>query len=163
MPQFDPAVWPPQAFWLIVTFAVMCLLAKYVIIPRVAAAVDGREGRIDASLRRAEALKQEADAALAAYERTMAAARDQAHELVRTVREQAAAEAATQSAALNATLSKQIADAEARIHAARTQALASVRELASGVAGAAVERLLGQPMDARAVATAVDAALGGRP
>jgi F-type H+-transporting ATPase subunit b len=162
MPQFDPAVWPPQAFWLIVTFAVMCLLAKYVIIPRVAAAVDDREGRISASLHRAETLKQEADAALAAYERTMADARAQAHDLVRAVRERADAEAAEQSAALNATLTKQIADAEARIHDARTQALASVRDVASGVAAAAIERLLGQPMDARTVTSAVDTALEDR-
>jgi F-type H+-transporting ATPase subunit b len=156
MPQFDPAVWPTQLFWLAVSFVVLYLLMARVALPRISSILEEREFRIGDSLRRAESLKQDAEAAVAAYEKLMADARAKAQEQVHSVRESAARDAAERHAELNDRLSAEVAAAETRIAAARDHAIGELRGLAVEVAGAAVERLAGEKLDAATVGKAVD-------
>lgn len=162
MPQFDPAVWMPQLVWLAITFGLLYLLMSRLALPRVADVLEEREQRISESLRRAERLKESAEEAVATYEKTIADVRAKAAEEVRTARERAAEEAAARHAELGERLSQEIEAAEARIHQAQSTALAGLREVATVVAGAAVERLIGTKVEAAAVAAAVDGALLGR-
>jgi F-type H+-transporting ATPase subunit b len=155
MPQFDPAVWPTQLFWLAVIFVVLYLLMSRVALPRVAEVLEEREVRISDRLRKAETLKHDAEDAIAAYETSMAAARTQAHEQLRQAHEAAAAEAAARQAELAATLSSDLEAAEARIGAARDQAIAGLRDMAGELVGSVVERLTGEKPDAGAVKAAV--------
>ncbi|MGZ8996542.1 MAG: F0F1 ATP synthase subunit B family protein [Rhodospirillales bacterium] len=156
MPQFDPAVWPTQLFWLTVSFVVLYLLMARVALPRISAILEERDFRIGDSLRRAEGLKQDAEAAVAAYEKLMVDARTKAQEQVHSVRERAARDAAERHAELNDRLSAEVAAAETRIAAARDQAIGELRGLAVEVAGAAVERLAGERLDPVTVGRAVD-------
>jgi F-type H+-transporting ATPase subunit b len=162
MPQFDPAVWSPQLVWLAISFVALYLLMSRVALPRVAEVLEEREFRINESLRKAEALKESAEDAVAAYEKMMADARAKAHEQLRHVRERAAAEAAERHTQLNERLALQISEAEARIAAARTEAVTNIREVAVSVTGAILQRLIGQSADKRSVAAAVDAVIGGK-
>ena len=162
MPQFDPAVWTPQLVWLAISFIVLYLLMAKVALPRVTEVLEEREERINESLRRAEMLRLRAEDAIAAYERTIADVRARAAEEVRTAREQAAADSAERNARLSEQLAREIGAAEERIHRARAAAIAGLRDVAITVSGAAVERLVGQHVDAKAVASVVDAVLEAR-
>ena len=162
MPQFDPAVWTPQLVWLAISFIVLYVLMAKVALPRVTEVLEEREERINESLRRAEMLRLRAEDAIAAYERTIADVRAQAAEEVRMAREQAAADSAERNARLSERLMREIGAAEERIHGARAAAIAGLRDVAITVSGAAVERLVGQRVDAKAVASVVDAVLGAR-
>lgn len=162
MPQFDPAVWPPQLIWLAISFIALYYLMARVALPKVAEVLEEREFRINESLRKAEALKLQAEDAVAAYDKLMADARAKAADQLSTVRERAAAEAAERHAQLNDRLSKQVADAEQRIADARGQAVTHIRDVAMTVTSAAIERLIGQPVDSASVSSAVDSALGGK-
>lgn len=159
MPQFDPAVWEPQLVWMAITFVVLYLLMSKVALPRVGEVLEEREQRINLSLRRAEDLKAKAEDAVAEYERTIADVRAKAADEVRGAREQAMAKATEQHEELAARLADEVSAAEERIHQARSAAIAGLRDLASVVAGAAVERLIGQKIEPAAVNTAVDACL----
>lgn len=161
MPQFDPAVWPPQLVWLAISFVILYLLMARVALPRVADVLEEREFRINDGLRKAEALKEQAEDAVAAYEKMMADARAKAQEQIRSVRERAAAEAAERNAELTERLTNLIAQSEARIASAREDALANVRTIAVDVAEAVAARLIGK-VDTGSVRTAVDAVLGGK-
>lgn len=158
MPQFDPAVWPPQLVWLAISFVLLYFLMAKIALPRVSQVLEEREFRINESLRKADALKQSAEDAVAAYEKMMADARHKAQEQIRSVRERTAQEAAERQAELNERLAQQVAEAEARIGKARAEAVANVRDIAVGVAQAALQKLIGQA-DARSVGTAVDQVL----
>jgi F-type H+-transporting ATPase subunit b len=159
MPQFDPTVWSPQLVWLTVTFIVLYLLMARFALPRISGILEEREFRISDSLRRAESLKLDAEAAVAAYEKLMADARAKAQDQVRTVRERAARDAAERHAELNDRLGAEVAAAEARIATARDEAVAELRGLGVDVATAAVERLTGEQLDAATVGKAVDGAM----
>ena len=78
------------------------------------------------TLEKAEKLKQDAEAVREAYEKTVAEGRNQAQETIRAASEKMAAEAAAQHATLTAKLNAQTSEAEARIGAAKEQALADI-------------------------------------
>lgn len=159
MPQFDPAVWVPQLIWLAITFVVLYLLMSRVALPRVSEVLEEREVRINESLRKAERLRLNAEDAIASYEKTIADVRAKAAEEVRAAREQAAAESAKRNAELNERLTAQISAAEQRINLARNAAIAGLRDVAVTVSGAAIERLIGQQVDQKSLASVVDSVL----
>ena len=162
MPQFDPAVWMPQLVWLGILFVVLYLLMAKVALPRVSEVLEEREERIDESLRKAEMLRLRAEDAVATYERTIADVRAKAAEEVRTARERSAADSAERNAQLSQRLASEIGAAEERIRRARDAAISGLRDVAITVSGAAVERLIDQRVEPKALASAVDAVLGAR-
>jgi F-type H+-transporting ATPase subunit b len=159
MPQFQPEFFSPQLVWLAITFILLYILMSRVALPRIGQVLEERERRINDNLRKAEMLRQQAEAAVAAYERRMADARAKAQETIHEVRERIAVEAAERHHQLNERLAGEIASGEARIAEARAKAVASVRDMAIEVAAAAAARLIGAPVNEAAVAGAVDQAI----
>lgn len=143
MPQFDPSSFPSQIFWLVVTFLLLFLFVRYVASPRMAATLEARRDRIEGDLDRAGALQKEAEEIEAEYEATLAETRAKAREIVRETSEAAKAQAAQAHQALGEKLTADIKAAEARIGEARKEAAARIEDVASEVARAATERLLG--------------------
>jgi F-type H+-transporting ATPase subunit b len=162
MPQLDYHTFVPQLVWLAISFVVLYILMASLGLPKVRAAIEGRRHHLDGDLGRAAALKEEAEAALAAYQKTLADARAAAQDTLRQTGEKLAADAAARQQQLTATLAEQIAAAEARIAAGKEQALADIRGIASDVGGAVVAKLTGAAPNPLAMNTAVGHALNGR-
>jgi F-type H+-transporting ATPase subunit b len=162
MPQLDYHTFVPQLVWLVISFVVLYVLMSRLALPKVKGALDGRRQHLAGDLDRAAALKEEAEAALAAYQKALADARAAAQETLRQTGEKLAAEAAERQRQLAATLAEQIAAAEQRIAAGKEQALGEIRGIAAEVGGAIVQKLTGAPPDARALTTAIGRALNGQ-
>ena len=162
MPQFDPAVFAPQLFWLLVTFGLLYFLMSRLALPRVGDILRNREERISGDLDKAEQLNKEAEDALEAYEQALADARARAHEIATETRARLQAQTEARQAEAEARLSAQAEEAEASIKAARDEALSNVQEIATDAATAIVTRLLGSAPDAGAVNSAVSSELQRR-
>src|SRR4051812_32124597 len=67
-PPFDSHTFPSQILWLVITFGLFYLFLKRVVIPRIGNILNVRANRIAQDLAQAGKLKDEADAAVAAYE-----------------------------------------------------------------------------------------------
>jgi F-type H+-transporting ATPase subunit b len=160
MPQLDFTTFPPQLFWLAVSFVVLYGLMRWLALPRVERVIAGRREHLHGDLTRAAELKAEAEAALAAYQKTLAEARAAAQATLRETGEKLAAEAAERQRRLSATLAEQIEAAERRIAAMKEEALAEVRDIATEVGGAVVEKLIGASADPAKLAAAVEHAAG---
>jgi F-type H+-transporting ATPase subunit b len=132
-----------QVFWLTLTFVTLYLLMSRIALPRVGNILDTRQRHIERDLADAKRLKDESDAAIAAYEQALADARARAQALASEAREKFAANAATARKELDAKLNTRIAEAEKVIADRRAAALANVQEIAVTAAAAIVERLLG--------------------
>ena len=161
MPQLNPAFFGTQLFWLVVTFVVLYLLLSRMALPGVKRVLKKREETISGDLTRAQKLKEEAEATLEAYRKSLADARADAQRLQREVTEAASAEAAKQQAAIAQRISAQVAEAERRILEQRNQAIAGLRAVATEVAQATLARLTGTTADAAQVDAAVARSLGG--
>jgi F-type H+-transporting ATPase subunit b len=159
MPQFDPAFFAPQLFWLAVTFITLYILMSKVALPKIGAVLDERQRKIDDNLDKAMQLKAEAEAAIAAYEKALAESRAHAHSVIKEASERLAKQADERTRELSAKLAEQIKAGEVRIAAAKEQALANVRDVALEVAAAAVARLVGASPDQGKLEAAIATAL----
>ncbi|MCK9992059.1 MAG: F-type H+-transporting ATPase subunit b [Alphaproteobacteria bacterium] len=159
MPQLVFADFAPQLVWLAITFTLLYLILARVALPRIATTLEKRRDVIANDLDEAGSLKRQAEEALKAYEAALAAARGRALAIVAETRQQLTAQADNEKAAMQASLAKRTAEAEARITAAKTAAMANVRQIASDTAAAIVGKLLGDTPDGAAANSAVDAAL----
>ena len=83
MPQLDVSTFLPQLVWLAITFIVLYLLMWKLGLPRVDAIIAARRKRLDDDLARATEIKAEAEAVIAAYQKTLAEARAQAQAAIK--------------------------------------------------------------------------------
>jgi F-type H+-transporting ATPase subunit b len=144
-PPFDPSSFASQLLWLGLSFGAFYLLMSRVAIPRIASILEVRRDRISRDLDEAQRLKEEADAAQAAYEHELAQARARAQSIARDAQDKTRAAADEEKARLEAGLAARLADAEARIAAIRGKALGEVGRIAGEAAGAIVRELTGKP------------------
>ncbi len=159
LPQLDVATFEPQIIWLAVSFVSLYLLMARVALPRISQVIDERQHKIDESLKKAEAIKIEAEAALEAYEKSLSEARDKAHDILRESHEQIANEAAKRHENLSRRLNEEIAEAEAAIAKAREKALGSIRGITMDVTRTAIRCLAGIELSEKDAAPTVDAAI----
>lgn len=154
-PPFQSVNFPSQLIWLAVTFVLLYVLMSRIALPRIAGILADRDKRIADDIAAANRLKEQSDAAHAAYEKALADARGRAQSIAGATREQQAAAAEATNKQLEAQLHERIAAAEQSIAASRTSAMSNVGGIASDTAAAIVERLIGQAPAAHEVAAAV--------
>ena len=157
-PPFDTSTFSSQLFWLLITFGVMMWLMSKLALPRVSEILEQRKTRIAGDLAQASKAQADADAASAAYDKTLADAKAGAQASAKAMNEKITAEAEARSAALEADLAKKLASAEERITATKTAAMGNVSSIAEEVTGNIVQQLTGKAPDAAAVKSAVAAA-----
>ena len=143
MPQLDPAVFPPQLVWLTISFVILYLVMARVVLPRIGDVIEARQDRIAHDLDAAASLETEAETALAEYEKSISAARSEARDVLVKAAEQRAGDAAARGAKLDARIAKRVRTAEARIAAAKQDALDNLAGVAGEIARAATEKLIG--------------------
>jgi F-type H+-transporting ATPase subunit b len=162
MPQLDITTFAPQLFWLAVLFIVLYLLMSRIGLPQLGGILAARRGRIEGDLAKAQQMKSEAEAVIAAYQRTLAEARADAQATLRETVERLNAAAAERQKKLADSLAAETATAERRIAAAKAEALAKLRDVAIDVARAAAQKVAGVEIDAARARTAVDEVLRER-
>jgi F-type H+-transporting ATPase subunit b len=158
-PPFRLDTLPSQLFWFAVTFVALYVLVARVGLPRIGGIIAARKGRIDSDLSAANRFKDEADAAMAAYEKALGEARARAQAIAGETRERLNAEAETSRKALEQRLNATLAESEKTIAATKARALTNVRGIALDAAAAIVTRLTGVAPGEASVADAVDGVL----
>lgn len=154
-PPMDATTFPSQIFWLVIFFALLYWLMSRVALPRMGAVLENRQKRIDGDLAKAQALKNETEAALASYEKALADARSKAQAIALETRNRIASEMDGERSAVEKTLGAKVAEAEARITAARTKAMADVTDVAAESAAEIVAELTGAKVTKAAASKAV--------
>ncbi len=142
-PPFDPSTFPSQLLWLAITFGALYLLMSKVALPRIGGILANRKALIDADLAAADASRQKTDAAIAAYEAALAAAKSKAQGIANETRETIQADLAAKRNAVEADLTSKVSAAEARITATKSEALTHVDEIATDAAQTVVTQLVG--------------------
>jgi F-type H+-transporting ATPase subunit b len=158
-PPFQKETFASQLLWLAVTFVLLYVLMSKVALPRIGGILAARTARIEGDLADAQRLKAESEAALAAYEKSLADARNRAQTIAGETRDKLHAQAEVRRKALEGELNAKLADADKQIAGTKAAAMANVRGIAVDAAAAIVERLIGTAPAGPAVEAAVDTAL----
>jgi F-type H+-transporting ATPase subunit b len=154
-PPFQSQHFPSQLFWLTLTFLLLYVLMARIALPRIGAIFAERSKRIAEDLAAAQGLKEQSEAANAAYEKALADARARAQSIANAMRERQASEAEAVQKRLEAELHERLAAAERSIAATQAAAMANVRTIAADAASAIVERLIGKAPAEQEVAAAL--------
>jgi F-type H+-transporting ATPase subunit b len=158
-PPFQGETFASQLVWLAIAFVVLYALVAKVALPRVGGIFAARRERVDSDVGEARRLREEADAALAAYEKALADAHGRGRSIASETHTRLVAEGEARRKALEAELNGKLAEAEKAIAATKQAAMTNVRSIAADAAAAIVERLIGSTPPEPTVAAAVDDAL----
>lgn len=158
-PPFNKETFASQLVWLVIFFVALYVIIWKLAIPQLGGIIEERSQRIDGDLAEAKRLKEQSDAAIAAYEKSLADARARAQALAGETRDKLNAEADQARKKLEAELNGRLAKAEETIAATKTAAMANVQGIAIDTASAIVERLTGTAPSGSAVQAAVADAL----
>lgn len=159
-PPFDSASFASQLLWLAITFGLFYMVMSKVIVPRIGGILETRRDRIAQDLDEANRLKEQSDAAIAAYEQELAAARKKAGDIAQGARDKAKAEADAERTTTEAALSARMAEAEVSIASIKAKALGEVDAIAEETATGIVKHLLGGAVTKAEVSAAIRDASG---
>ena len=143
-PPFDSTTFASQLLWLAITFGLFYWIMKNVAIPRIAGILEDRRDRIAGDLAEANRLKDETDAAIAAYEQALADARSKAHGIAEETRSKLKAEQEARREKAESELAGKLSAAETHISSIKTEALSQIGDIAGDTTTALVEVLMGK-------------------
>lgn len=154
MPQLDPSSFAPQLVWLAIAFIALYLVMDRLAVPAISDTLDRRQAKIQGDLDAAERANEETRALVAAYEKRLADAREEARRLMREQGEADSAVATERFNELAERLAREIEEAERRIAAQRDDVMAGLQSMAQDIGREVYGKLIGHPVD--------DAALGAK-
>jgi len=159
MPQLELHDFAPQLIWLVISFITLYFIMARVALPRIATVLEERRDRIASDLDMAEQLKQKTDEAIAAYEQSLAEARNSAHAIAQETRDKLSGEVDAEKTQVEKQIADKTSKAEARIAEAKTKAMTHVNEVAADTAETIVTQLIGGKLTKKEVSQAVSKAL----
>jgi F-type H+-transporting ATPase subunit b len=151
MPQLDLSTFTPQLFWLAISFATLYLFTARVTMPRIQKILETRRMHIESSLLKADELEAQAGLIRQEFEAFLSTTRNQAHDNVMQMINKVAVTSSQRKKDLNSMMVARIQSSEAHILRRKTQALDDIKDIAQTVAAQAVEKLIDQKVDPKAV------------
>ena len=133
-----------QIFWSLIFFGLVFFVIGRGMVPKVMATVEARDSQIATDLAAAQAARDAANAEQSSWAASVSRQREEAHGLI-----------------AGATIETRVADADARIAAARSSALGEIEAVAAEAAGEIASRLAGLTVDPTTTAAAVKEVLHG--
>src|ERR1700744_5602247 len=92
-PPFNKETFASQLVWFAIFFIALYVIISRLAIPRIGGIVEARRNRVEGDIAEANRLKDQSDAALKAYEKSLADARGRAQQLASEARDKLNAEA----------------------------------------------------------------------
>ena len=159
MPQISQAaaIYASQLFWLAIVFAAVYFGIGRAMVPKIERTIDDRNARIAADLVAAQEARDTARLSEEGYNTSLDAARGSALKLVADAKAKAAASTEAKVKAGNVDQERALADATARIGAAKFRALADIESTTVDAVEAIVGKLSGATPDRATVAARVKA------
>lgn len=159
-PAFETWHWASQAFWLIITFAILYLVLGRFILKKLAGTIERRSDTIVGALDEAHRLNEQAEEAQQALQLRLSEARAKARDTAAAAQDKVRAEIARQTEKNDREIEAKLEEAEARIGEMQERAMKEVRGIATETAAALVSALGGTASKAE-VEKAVERSLEG--
>ena len=161
MPQLDTHSFAPQLVWLAIAFLALYLVMSRLAVPAISDTLAKRQAKIQGDLDAAERANEETKSLVAAYEKRLADAREEARRLMREQGETDNSAATARFNELHEHLAEQIEEAERRIATQRDDVMAGLEHMARDIGQQVYAKLAGQPADQGVLAAKVAEAVNG--
>jgi len=148
-----------QIFWLLLTFGFVFFVVGRGMVPKIQATVDARDSRISADLAAAKASFAKADELEEDWRANENASRAAAQAVIAEAKATGAKASESQLHEADAVIAAHIAAAEAKVDAARVNALTDIEAIAADAAAEMVLRVAGTAVSPQAATEAAKVAL----
>ena len=163
MPQIVqlPDIFFSQLFWLLLVFGIIYFVIGRGMVPKIQSVVQSREDRIAADLAAAQKAREDAEALEEGYRQQMDASRSEAMKLAGEAKQAAAKDAEARLKKIDDQVGAKVAEAETRIRASVSKAMAEIETVAAEAAQELVGKLTGASVSSAEAKQAVKAVLHG--
>lgn len=141
MPQLDPTYYASQLFWLIICFFSMMFIMSRFILPKIHDIRQQRFDKIDGNLRKAQAIKQQTETALAKYETALQEASRKAQTSLNKTRNELTEIIAAKQKELDVKLQQKISEGEAEIQKNKEKTLKDIQKISETAASEILKKL----------------------
>lgn len=155
LPQFDPAYYPSQLFWLAVCFVVLYVIFSKATLPAISGVLENRKNLVEKDIADATRMKADAEAAQQSYEGNLAHSQAENTRLSNEAHESAKAKAEANANEFRARAEKEMKALEGRITKAKAGAMEDMETIAAEVAREAAEKIVGIATDLNKAKTVV--------
>lgn len=155
MPQFDFSTFATQIFWLAVTFSVLYFLMARKALPRIREVLLERQDRISTDIEKAEAIKQEAEAAKLDYASVLTNSRAKAKQIITEAEAKVKHEVVARHAKLDETLARQTAEAEALVAKTREETLQKLIPVSADLTHYILDKIAGKQIESTRIQAVV--------
>ncbi len=143
MPQLDTSTFFSQIFWLVICFFALYLILSYKAIPKITRVLETRGETIEAQINKASMYRERAEELLADYEKTLAQARERAHQHSKSIASATATSIGHKQKDFQDKLKDRLRMTEQDLFRARSDASKEIRSVAVEVASAILTKLMG--------------------
>ena len=143
MPQLDTSTFPSQLFWLVVCFFALYLILSYIAVPKITRVLEERGETIEAQINKASTYREQAEDLLADYEKTLAQARERAHQHSKSITAATTAAIGSKQKDFQDKLKERLHLTEQDLFRARLDASKEIKSVAAEVAVAILTKLTG--------------------
>ena len=147
LPQFNPASWASQIFWLTIIFGTFYALSSLWIVPKMSGIVTARADYISDNLKHAETLSNEAHHIKHEYESDLKSSHMKANDTINSIHEKAKARANASIAEFRQTFEADMAKTEHAIEKAQADAMQDMNKIVATVASTAELKIAGIQTD----------------
>jgi F-type H+-transporting ATPase subunit b len=147
LPQFNPASWPSQIFWLTIIFGTFYAVSSVWIVPKMSGIVTSRADYISGNLKQAEDLSNQAHHIKEEYETSLMSAQSKASHEIKAVQDSAKQKLNQSIADFRVVFENDVAATESDIINAKNNAMVDMNKIVATVASTAAQKIAGVSAD----------------
>jgi len=147
LPQFDPSTFASQLFWLAVCFIILYLFFSNKTLPEISSVLENRRNHINSDLEAAEELKEKAEEAQAAYEKSLREAKEERANIMHDLEDDIQKAVQKSNAEFLEKSANDINVLEVRLQQSKESAIEDMNLIAAEIASEAAKKIVGIDLD----------------
>ena len=147
MPQLDPKYWASQAFWLILTFAILYISISKFYLPKIKKNLDDRQNKIKEDLDEANNLKNLSEKKLREYETIIENSKKEVIKIILDSKSKLNIEIQNKKSSMEKEIENEILKAQKEIVELKKNSINSINVISQEIASNIIEKLSGDKLN----------------
>jgi len=156
MPQLNPEFWISQIFWLTLTFGILYVVLSKLILPKISNNLESRKSQILENIEAAEKQREDSEAKLEEYEKTISKSKLEAKNIFSQSREKVLKDISAKREVLDKQIDEEINKAEQEINNLRESAPDKINMIAIETSSELIQKLIGTEVNNSSISAIVD-------
>ena len=156
MPQLDPKYWASQAFWLILTFAILYISISKFYLPKIKKNLDDRQNKIKEDLDEANNLKNLSEIKLEEYENILENSKKEVTKILLESKNKLNKDIQNKKDAMEKEIENEISKAQKEILELKKSSINSINNISQEITSNIIEKMSGDKLNESSIKAVVE-------